>query len=104
MKHICRSSRRGAGKYKTFCGESLKEADGWADGGPFDCDEKTSERDISGATCEECLVEFLEYAHREAKDLNSKINEARDLLTLAFTNSEHFEEFAAAATAQLGDK
>lgn len=97
MKHICQSRGSGVGKYKSFCGESLKEAAGWAKGGPFDYDEKTSARAIAGATCEECLVEFLEYANQEAKDLNNKISEARDLLTLAFTSSEEFEDFAAAA-------
>lgn len=70
-KHICRSKGRG-GKYKAFCGISLNEKGEWASGSPLDCDDKISDREISAATCEECIAEFIEYAQAERKDLSKK--------------------------------
>lgn len=104
-KHICRSKGRG-GKYKAFCGISLDVNGEWASGSPFDCDDKISERDIRAATCEQCVVEFIECAKSEARrklqfppDYVKKIDEARDVLLRIVTDSEQFEEFAEAVKA-----
>lgn len=102
-KHICRSRGRGD-KYKAFCGLSLDVNGAWADGSPFDYDDRISEREVSTATCEECVIEFIECAKSEAgkklpPDYVKKIDEARGVLLRIVTDSEEFNDFAAAVKA-----